>query len=323
MQKTFIYILFLAITSNLMSQNERQLTVSEIRQQSIIEEPINLQKGYFRFGSGLFYDFSSFDGFDENWKKKNSFNNFNNTTFNFPVNIRYGITNKFEIDLSTSYKKSTTSSSVRLVDNYSDEITDFKAKDIVNGFADLGIGTVTNIYDGGNKFPSISLFTSVLVPYGKRENTFSDDSTIMHRYTTEGAYQVGGGYYIKKTFYPFMLTHSSAYYYNFQSDIKLYADKEKTTVKKGSIFSTYIEFHYLPCEWLDLYNVIIYANIGSNEYSNEKYQSEAISREIVTWQPRLNLQIKNLRLIQGFNFALIGRNYPSNPSYVIILEIKI
>jgi len=323
MKKLIIFISFSLYFLPIIAQTERQLTVSEIRQQTQIDEPITLQKGYCRFGSGFNYSFSSIDEFDNNWKKKTNYYSSNNNSFAFPFNFRYGVTNKFEIDLSTVYKNRTSDSGNKIENNISHETKYSNTKVIKKGFADLHISAIYKLLEEKPRVPSIGLSTTLDVPYGKRETTYSSDSLTLYPNTTDGYYSLGAIVLIKKTFYPFAIENGLVYKYNFPVDVKLPYDSEKTDVKQGNLFIIDFTFHYMPCDWIDLANAFEFVSAAPNKYSSSKYDFMVMNRNIFSWLPQLSLQIKNLRLTQMFNFTIGAKNWSTTPAYMLILELKI
>lgn len=307
-----------------MAQTEKQLTVSEIRQQTIIDEPITLEKGYFKVGSGLTYYFLSSERYDDKWNKVTYFGNSQTNSFYFPLNLRYGVTNNFEIDVSTSFVNSSNFSSNKEVDNIKKSIKLFNEKEIRRGFKDVNMSFNYRLLQEKGNIPSLGVFISPCIPFGKTTTTYSPDSSKRYAPTTDDIYSLTGGYLLKKTFYPFAVGNTLSYTYFFPVTKKMQSsDISESTFKRGGLLNFSCEFDYLVCDWISLSSQFSYNHASKLSYSETKYKSLEVSSDFITWTPQLYLQIKNLRLIQMLDIPIAGRNWFPSPSYMLLVEIKL
>lgn len=324
MKRIFIYIAFILIAMDVMAQTEKQLSVSEIRQQTIIDEPITLEKGYFKVGSGLSYYFLSSERYDDKWNKVTNFDNSQTNSFYFPLNLRYGVTNNFEIDFATSLVNKSNFSGNKEVDNIKKTIKLFNEKEIRRGFSDINLWFNYRLLQEKGHVPSLALFINPCIPFGKTTTTYSPDSSKRYTPTTDDIYSLTGGYFLKKTFYPFAIVNTLSYTYFFPVTKKMQpSDISESTFKRGSFLYFSCAFDYLVCDWISLSSVFNYSHVCKLSYSNEMYKSLEVSSDYISWTPQLYLQIKNLRLIQMLDISIAGRNWSPSPSYMLVVEIKL
>lgn len=321
MKKIITYIALACFGLSLNAQTERQLTVSEIRQQTELNEPLTLQKGFFKMKAGFNYLVFSTEYYNNNWQKEPSYGYLSNS-FNVPFAFSYGLTNSLEVGLSTNYEKGTSSSSYKTIDYYN-----WKNSHTVNstksgkGFNDLTLSATYSFLNNKTNQLSMALAGYVTIPYGKNEPTASDDSKTIYEATSLGCYEVGFGYLLKKIFYPFSVTGIIKYAYSFPTDLKLnYNDEINSHIENGSSFNSSVAFNYMPCDWIGLRNEISFTHSDYPVYNHIKDDRKMVCFQ---WNPSLTFQIKNIRLTQGISFPIIGKNTMTNPIINIALSVKI
>jgi hypothetical protein len=323
MKKFALNILQLLLTMSLFAQTEKQLTVSEIRQQTVLTEPLTMQKGYSRITTGMSYFFMSSNYFDNDWKSKSVYS-FLSRDFSFPFFIYYGFTNNLELDVSTSVEYNNSTYKIDMIDYYGNMSKTNTYKTITKGFSDIGCNLLYKFLDETPGHLSMAFSTNFSIPYGKMTPTISSDSLIEYDATTMGEYKLGGEYMFKKIFYPYAVVGDFSYTYRFPTDIKLsYSDAEKTHVKYGNYVDINLSFHYMLCDWITLRNYFEYTLSGKPRYYDNNLSYLEISTQEIKWQPTLIFQIKNVRLAQALSFMLFGKNTTTQPSFIVALGIKI
>ena len=322
MKKIIIYIVLCFYSFPIIAQTERELTVSEIRQQTVLTEPLTLQKGYFKASSQFNYSVLSTSYYNNNWEKITNYGYMFNS-FSIPFSINYGINDNLEINISSDYKYNKVSYSYKSI-NYieTEKSKEVKQNTIENGLNDISFGFNYNlISDKRTTSPSMCLAGYFTIPSGKSEPTSIDSGKTIRGATSFGCYELGVGYLIKKVFYPFSVKGILRYSYSFPTDLKLkYDDTIKTHIKYGDWLNCNITLNYMVCDWISFGNTLSYTYNGASEYNSVK---DNIINEYYNWTPSLIFQIKNMRLSQGVSFYIIGKNAPSNPYAFIALAIKI
>jgi len=307
----------------LFAQTENQLTVSEIRQQTILNEPLTLQKGYFRIETQLNYLSFSTDWYNNNWKKVTNYGYLSNNIV-APFALSYGITNNIELNISSSYKYSKTYKSYNTYDYYRIAQYLHDTTNISNGFADISISTIYQIVNENQKYPLMGIELLLNIPYGKKESTLSNDSTTIYEAVSQGDYDLGIGYLIKKVFYPFSISSGIGYVYRFPIDLELdYSNNIRTHVKYGDYLNFNMTLNYMPCDWIDLGNTISCTYNGKPQYTINNYSYSGVVTAYSQWNPFITFQIKNIRLSQGLYIYIIGKNTNATSRAYFSLAIKI
>jgi hypothetical protein len=324
MKKIFYIALFVISSLSVTAQTERQLTVSEIRQQTLLNEPITLQKGYFRWITSFNFALFSTDYFDNSWKKITT-NNYSSNSMIVPFSLCYGLTNNLEINLNSNYTQSKSSFNYQSIDNYSQQANQsIKVNKKSAGFNDLSIALNYKLLDEKDNYPSLAVGIYGSIPYGKKDPTSDDDGINVDEGVSCGYYEIGLGTQVKKVYYPFSIAGVLMYAYSFPTDLRLkYNDIEKTTVDFGDFFQSKLIVNYMPSDWISISNNIVFTHNGKSVYDNEEYKHNEKEMIQLMWEPGLTFQMKNFRLRQSISFVAFGKNSHTTPIFSIVLHVKI
>ncbi|MCX6328091.1 MAG: hypothetical protein NTZ85_01065, partial [Bacteroidia bacterium] len=99
MKKFILIYLFLSAGFTVKAQFERIIQPSDLKQQTIVTEPVTLRKGFFRAETGIIY-IAQDKYFNESGKKEYYPISEWGSHYRFDLSIKYGISDRFEIDLS-------------------------------------------------------------------------------------------------------------------------------------------------------------------------------------------------------------------------------
>ena len=325
MKKIFIFIFFLLCASNVFAQTERQLTVSEIRQQTVLNEPLTLQKGYFYINPQFNYLIFSTDYYNNDWKKVPSYA-YQSNIFLIPFSITYGLSNNLQISVQSNYEYSFSSYSYKDLDYYKPERTKYvEYNKLGKGFNDLSLTAEYKLVDQKSKLPAMAMGMSITIPYGKKEPSLSDDGEIIYTSTSGGYYALSFIYGVKKVFYPFSVSAFAMYDHHFPTDLKLhYNDSAKLHIKYGDHFEIMANINYLPSDWIALQSTFLFSRNASTDYGDDPiYKYSGNPTVYFKWEPKLTFQIRNIRLSQGISFYLKAKNSNADPMAFISLGIKI
>ncbi len=321
MKRIILYIALTLSALPIMAQTEKQLTVSEIRQQTVLNEPLTLQKGYFKAISQFNYIVFSTERYNNNWEKVPSYGYLSNS-FIVPFSISYGLSNNLQINISTGYEYRKASSGHKSIDYYSLKYSDdFKRSTIENGFHDISIGATYKINEKKNNRPIVGAIVYFTKPIGKAEPSSSDNGKTIYGATSAGCYEIGGGVLVKKVVYPFSVSGILSYSYSFPTDLKLnYNDTIKTHLKYGDVLNCNANLNYMVCDWISIGNSLSYTYNEPGEINGIKADYNTV---YLKYAPSLTFQIKNVRLTQGISFYLTAKNANTNPLAYTTLAIKI
>jgi hypothetical protein len=321
MKRILLYIALIIITTKIAGQTEKQLAVSEIRQQTVVNEPLTLQKGYFKVSSQFNYSVFSTERYNNNWEKEPVYGYLSNS-FIIPFSVNYGLTNSLELNIYSNYKYGKTSSSYKSIDYTNlENSTKFEHTKVTNGLTELSLGLRYILFKNKTSTPLMGVTCYFSMPIGKTEPTSSDNGKTINEATSAGCYELGAGVLVKKVFYPFSVSGTLSYAHSFPADLKLnYDDTEKTQIKYGDWVNCNAVLNYMVSDWISIGNSLNYTYNGPQEINNIK---EDYTIQYLKYSPSLTFQIKNIRLTQGVSFYLAAKNANTNPLAYITLAIKI
>jgi len=320
MKKISIFIILFLFTCMFSSgQIEQMIIPGDLKQQTIITEPVTLRKGYLR--SGVEAAFIMVDKmFDENGKR-NYYQNTNawGKLHGFKLSTQYGLTNKFELSIRIPYITQQYLYSFRIEDVYHDEDTLISFKSKGNGISDLEAGARFQIIEETSARPSMTAGFDVTFPTG-RKNPSNIKSELEYDYPAgDGRVALGINFDLRKTIYPYSLRLRSYYEYYFKGRKILYPGESKTEFKDGDMFDIRGNFSIHLNDWIALWNEVSYTRYAEGTIH---YETAVITpvKWWVDYNPALSFQIRRIRFLQGVLIPIFGKNIPADPTYAFGLQ---
>jgi len=324
MKKLIILYISLVCILPLLAQTERELTVTEIRQQTSVAEPITLQKGYFKVSTALSYVSLAGDWYNNDWEKTPSYS-FQSKDFTFPFTFSYGVTNNFQFNISSGYQYSKATHKKEAIDYIGGYSKNINITNNAIGITDIYLGCIYKLMEQNGSLPTIAVGLSLDMPLPGRKPSVDANTYTVDDVPGPQSSAVGIEFYAKKIFYPFALTCDVSYTYRLSTDVYPFLDVfdlTTTKVKPGDLFMANIGFQNMLCDWITLKNEVVYNYIPAAKYDNSLFGYLEIPSVAFSWNPALVFQIRNFRFSQSVTFPFYGKNTGTNPTYAVNVGVK-
>jgi hypothetical protein len=315
---TSYFFAFIFLISS--GQVEKQLLPSDLRQQTIVTEPLTLKKGYFRSGLALSYGVVDkyFDGVGG---KKYHMNSAWGSSSFYLFSFQYGLSDRTMVDLSVPIRHSRHKYMDRKINpgTNSDIITSSKLAG--NGIGD-GLLAIKYQIIPGKPESSLSLSASldITFPTGKKNPSEIRSVTEYNLPTGNGVFVAGGRLTARKVFYPYSLVTYTGYMYRFRgSKIISVADDAETVFKIGNSFETGASFNLHLNDWIVLTNEISFDYRGKGEI---RYTANTMIDPAWTlsYETGLVFQVRQLRIKEAVRVPVRGKNISADPGYNLVVQ---
>lgn len=301
------------------AQFEKIIQPNDLKQQTIINEPVTLRKGFFRTGIEISYTVKD-KYFNNEAVKEYRPASIWGVFYNYDVGLQYGLSDRVEVDifvpLVNKRNEGTTQKIQPVLNTEVSEPTSQKSR----GLGDCNLVIYYQLIpEKENRF-SLTLLGDFMVPTGKKDVSKIKNVYNYNLPTGEGNFRAGSGLYARKIVYPYSFSGSVEYYYNF-SGTKLInpGDPRPTKFKSGNMVLASGSFNLHLNEWIALANEIhfMHQSEGSEEY--------LIVRNIKPrwnfgYMPRLVFQIRRFRVSQLVMIPLLGKNMDADPKYSMSVQ---
>ena len=319
MKRLLPFFLFILISSAISGQTEKILNPADLKQQTIITEPLSLRKGYFR--AGLTYEYSVFDKYFYNsgvkdYAPESSWITSTKTT----ILGQYGITDRIMVEIGIPYASNLTNIHRRAYAPVFDTMALFNTSVRGKGLSDLTISATYQIIPSGENRFSMKSTLYLTLPTAEKNPTNVKSLTDYVQPTGYGAFVVSPGITARLVSYPFSYTGYISYTYNFKgSKIMSPGDTDETDFRYGNyvIAGAGISLHLN--EWIAITSDISYYYKGKGEIDNVD-ASDLNSSWALMYETRLVFQIKRFRLGEAVSIPLKGRNIAADPAYILLAQ---
>ncbi len=319
MKRSFLTYLLLLLSATAFCQTERQLVPSDLKQQTIVTEPVTLYKGFFRTGIILNYRVAD-KYFDKAGKKEYYLSSTWRSTSAYGIILQYGLTDRLQVDLKTEYRN-------KLQEFQNTEITAGTNTSVVVttrqkglGLGDTHLALTYQVLQEIKKRMSLTGRINITVPTGEKNPTNIRSAEKYDLPVGEGTYALGVNISARKILYPYSLAAYLEYKHNFESAKKITAtDDAETSFRLGNRLETGLSINLHLNEWIALANEINFSDKGKGEIET------AITQEIpvewaLSYEPSLVFQVKRFRLGESVRIPLKGKNVPADPLYKLMIQ---
>jgi hypothetical protein len=319
MKRIFLLILIFSAGLASFAQFEKIIQPSDLRQQTIITEPITLRKGYLRTGIGFGYRVQD-KYFDDKRKKVYRPTSLWGAYYSYDITLQYGISDRFEIDIY-----------VPLVNNRMESYSVIKAP-VINddfsvssdlksrGFGDCILGLYYQIIPEKVKRFTLTIGGDFTFPTGRKNITDIKDLIDFKPPTGEGIFAAGARLFTRKIIYPYSFSSSISYYYNFSgSKLISPSDEAETKFKTGDRLILTGSFSLHLNEWIVFANEINYFHQSKGEVRYNVVKILDPSWDI-DYLPRLVFQVRRFRISEFVMIPLFGKNLDADPKYSISVQ---
>lgn len=298
------------------AQTEQQLLPAELKQQTIITQPITLYKGFLRAGLAANYLFLD-KFFDEDGKRRSISNAF---ARNWTVQaiFQYGVTDRLQVSADVPYVNRTVFLSFLADVPIQGTTQVFRFVQSGSGLGDITIGAKYQLITEKNQRPAVAIRGTIFLPSGQKNPTNIIDENEFDTPTGSGNFSGDLTLEIRKNQYPFLFSGFVGYKYNFEGSKILDVGQPSSNFQDGGLFLINGNVGYHLNEWMAVVNDFSYSIIGKDKING--INSDEESKWAFSYLPRLSFQIKNLRINQGITFPIVGKLSGADPSYFLIVQ---
>ena len=319
MKKTVFFCIFLISASSSFSQTEKLIVPSDLKQQTIVTEPVTLRKGYFRVG--FLIDYRVADRYFDNsgtreyyrassWGSKSAYG----------LMLQYGISNRLQVDLVSEYmyRRQETRNTEIIALTSAKVVTSVKRRGLGIGDSRVSI-SYQLIAEKENKL-SLTGNIQATIPTGEKNPSNIKNENEYDLPVGDGTFALGLNVFARKIVFPYSFSGYVAYTNNFSGTkvFKTLADSEKK-FKMGNLFETGLSGNLHLNEWIVFGNEI-------NFYTEHKGEIEGFESELlpaswaISYEPGLVFQVHRFRLSETIRIPVKGKNVPADPLYVVMAQ---
>lgn len=317
--RLIIIVSGISLTSSVFSQTEKQLMPSDLKQQTIVTEPVTLKKGFIRAGSVLNYRVADKYFSDEGVKEYYLSNTWGTRT-SFSFTLQYGLSDRLELELMGEYmdtrQESEKSEYVAATNTTRSIVTKQKG----SGIGDTYLRIRYQLLPESKYLVSLTGSMQAAIPTGEKNPT---DIRSAERYDLPvgtGNYALSGGLYGRSILYPYSFTAAINYTWNFEGSKKFSAaDAEEVNFRMGNIIEAEAGINLHLNEWIVFSNEIVYNHKDKGSINGNLSPLLPVSWS-VSYEPGLVFQVKKFRLGESVSIPLRGISIPADPLYVILIQ---
>jgi len=315
-----LLILFLAIwlgSEALYSQTEKQLVPSDLKQQTIVTEPVTLSKGFLRIGA--FANYRVADRYFDDNRNKNYFEyNVWNSKSAFNLTLQYGLNDRMEIGVTTEYMYNKLETRQSNINGGESSTLETKLKGI--GFGDMRLDLKYQILPEKQYKVSLTTLISAMLPTGEKNPTNIKSAEKYDLPVGSGNYSATGAIYARTIIYPYSFTAFVKYTYNFSGSKKIQPiDISERHYRFGNRYETGVSTNLLLNDWIVIANDISFFYEGQGTIDNIIDESMKCSWAL-SYIPNLVFQVKKFRLSESVSIPLWGRNVPADALFVLRMQ---
>jgi hypothetical protein len=303
---------------SLFSQQEKQLLPSEIKQMTVVQEPVTLNKGFFRFGLTTSF-FSEERSFDNAGKKYTNLFNSTARSWGYGLTASYGIGNRLQANVETPFENTkffiSSNNAMPVIDSVFTDVYLQRQR----GLGDIRLSFNYQIFTETSNRPSVIFDGLVTLPTGKNKFTNVKNEFQYDYPTGSGAVKLSSSLYIRKIIFPYSVYFQGIFDYPLKGKKYLEPyDKEMTSYRGYKDYFLKLGLNYMLNDWIALGDELSYTYSWgkwvegeTNLYDNASQLNDQVS---------LFFQIKRVRFSQVILFTLYGKNSAADPIYLVRLQ---
>jgi hypothetical protein len=308
-------ILALSVTGPVHGQTEQMVVPGDLKQQTVITEPVTLRKGYFR--TELIFTFSMEDrsfndqgtriyilGLDT-WLKRSS----------YELDLRYGITDRLEARGRIPFVNRQTYQSILNYNAVTRSDSLFTNRNRGRGIGDIFIELHYQVLQENEKRPSLTLEAIATFPSGRKDPVNVINDMEYDPPVGTGCWSIESLLQARKILYPYLAVLKLSYEHFFPGNKIFDPAEPEIEFKFGDIIYLACEFGLHLNDWIALTNEFTFFSSGKNTYYRDPVEISDPAWKL-DYTPSLYFQIRRFRFRQRVVVPLTGKNYSSDPTYV-------
>jgi hypothetical protein len=319
MKKTIIIYLFFLSASAGFGQTEKLIVPSDLKQQTIVTEPVTLKKGYFR--AGLLLNYRVADRyFDDSGNKEYYSTSSWGSEAAYGITLQYGISDRFQSELISEYLNTLQENLNTEVDAKTNisKVNVSKQKGI--GLGDSHIALKYQIVPEREKKFSLTGRLKITFPTGNKNPKNIKSENQYDLPVGDGTYALGFSLSARKILYPYSFSGFAAFTHNFKGR-KIFntVNQIEREFRFGNLFETGLTGNLHQNEWIVFGNEINYYKEGQGEIENIP-SSLMPSSWALSYGPGLIFQVHRFRLGESIRIPITGKNVPADPLYNLMAQ---
>jgi hypothetical protein len=320
MKKILIFIGSLNIIANISGQVEKMIIPSDLKQQTIITEPVTLRKGYFRIG--ILNSWDAIDRvFDESGNRSYIMeSNTWSTSWSHELDFQYGITDRLQVSSQLPYERKKTFAATEVIfPGFDTSLVVYLRKG--NGLGDISFATSYQILQEDARKPSLVAELFITLPTGRKNPTNIIDSWEYDIPIGNGETKFEMHFQLRKIFYPNSVTVYTSYLYHFKGKKIFYPGEEEISFKDGDGFCIGGTYNIHLNDWIVLGNELTFLKWWDDKYYGVTSANQGTTGCWgINYQPSLIFQLRRFRFFEVIQFPLYGKNIAADPVYTLGLQ---
>jgi hypothetical protein len=314
MKKFFLLYLLLLACFSVEGQVEKIILPSDLKQRTIVTEPVTLQKGYIRLETNIIY-IAADKYFNDSGKREYYNGSSWGSKYKYSLGLKYGISDRIEIDIFVPFAKRREADYLLWKSPVTNQDISISSDLSGNAISDCSLTVKYQIIPEKEKRNSLSVFSEIYFPTGPKNPTSIKDFNDYHLPTGTGHYSAGLWLYANWIHYPYSYSITANYYYNFRGSKLMYADDtSETKFKNGNMTQMGGSFNCHLNEWIALSNEVYGVYFSKGEENNGTVVVIDPAWEI-DYLPKLVFQVRRFRISEFVLIPLFGKNIGADPSY--------
>ncbi len=321
------------------AQVQEQLTPAEQKAQTIVTQPITIQKGFLRITGGVRYEVFS-QTYDGNGARvdnvEKGFFAAKNTTslaYTYDLSATFGITDRLQATAGIPYLITRKYSSFRVTqEDFNDTTNEIAAtagaqrKLFNSGIGDLRVDLQYQVIREQGTRPGVVLGIGAQFPTGRDHPVRVVDEYDYIPAVGSGETFILPTLLMRRINYPFSYSLLVDYRHSFGGRKKLPPYPLYLLIDPGFITREYLvkspgrlgveaTLNFHVNEWIAFGNIVTYTASGAREVSLDSHRIEFLETWGVDYLPSIVFQIRRYRVNQMLRVPLMGKNWPADISF--------
>jgi len=321
-QPLIITLLLCCLSIHVYGQFEQIVNPDDIKQQTIVNEPVTLNKGFLR--AGISASFQRFDRYFDVDGTRGYLLNTNTwrKAWSYYLSLEYGVTDWFQLSVSQPYMNGQTYISYELISGgFSEYDTTISGRSRQQGLSDLNAGFSIRILKEGDQRPSITGSVMFTIPTGRKKAKDVKSSLDYNGPTGSGCFTGTVNINIRKVFYPFSAILDATYNHTFKGETEFMAGEG---LIEYDLFNTLIftgGFYAHLNDWIAIGNLLsLQKPVGEMTYYYDPPAKVIPKSYNIGYNPVVYFQIRRFRFYEQSTIPLFGKDSSADPVYLIGLQ---
>jgi hypothetical protein len=319
MRKQALIIILLLPAFHLLAQTEKLIVPSDLKQQTVVTEPVTLRKGYLRLGTLV--DYRVADRFFNSSGDKEYYNTSSwGSSAAYGITMQYGLSDRIEIDCFVEYMNKLQQAQSERLSSVTNQYETVNVKQTGLGLGDSHIEFKYQIIPEKEKKFSLTGDIRLTIPTGQKNLLNIKSENQYDLPVGDGIYALGMEISARKVIYPYSFSGYIVYTKNFNGK-KIFNPVTgiEREFRTGNTIETGLSCNLHLNEWIVFGNEMNFYREGEGRIDNEPNYRLPLSWAL-SYEPRLIFQVHRFRLGESVRIPLKGLNTPADPLYLMMIQ---